>query len=50
MLQDLRCGECNKLLARIDGVFELQIKCSRCGAVNHLRATSLNQRASEHQK
>lgn len=40
MLKDVRCGKCNRLLARAAGVTQLQIKCSRCGALNHVRALS----------
>lgn len=40
MLKDLRCGKCARLLARTGGYIELQIKCARCGALNHVRATS----------
>lgn len=29
---ELRCGNCRKLLGRIDGSAE--IKCSRCGVLN----------------
>ncbi|MCF5142022.1 Com family DNA-binding transcriptional regulator [Pseudomonas edaphica] len=43
MLKELRCGNCKKLLARIGEVTELQIKCSRCGALNHVKATRLEQ-------
>ncbi|WP_144403277.1 Com family DNA-binding transcriptional regulator [Pseudomonas sp. StFLB209] len=41
MLKDCRCGKCNRLLARVGGFTELQIKCSRCGTLNHVKATSL---------
>ncbi|WP_288463147.1 Com family DNA-binding transcriptional regulator [uncultured Pseudomonas sp.] len=40
MLRDIRCGNCNRLLARAAGVTLLQIKCSRCGTLNHVRAAS----------
>ena len=43
MLKEIRCGNCNRLLARTDGFTELQIKCSRCGTLNHVKATSLEQ-------
>ncbi|WP_230680872.1 zinc finger domain-containing protein [Paracidovorax cattleyae] len=33
---EVRCGSCHKLLARADGIVE--IKCPRCGALNHWRA------------
>lgn len=41
MLDDIRCGRCKRLLARFAGKAELQIKCARCGAVNHVKAESL---------
>ncbi|MFW3167760.1 Com family DNA-binding transcriptional regulator [Pseudomonas syringae pv. syringae] len=41
MLKDYRCGQCKKLLARMGEYTELQIKCSRCGTLNHVKAASL---------
>ncbi|WP_251962403.1 Com family DNA-binding transcriptional regulator [Pseudomonas sp. Marseille-Q5299] len=41
MLRDIRCGKCNRLLARAGGVTQLQIKCSRCGTLNHVKTSSL---------
>ena len=38
---NLRCGECARLLARAKAYEEIQIKCPRCGTLNHLRAQSL---------
>ena len=43
MLKEFRCGNCKRLLARTGGFTELQIKCSRCGTLNHVKATSLEQ-------
>ncbi len=47
--QDIRCGQCQRKLAT--GLYiELQIKCPRCGTLNHLKAPSLSperHRASE---
>ncbi|WP_122282718.1 Com family DNA-binding transcriptional regulator [Pseudomonas syringae group genomosp. 3] len=40
MLKDFRCGQCKKLLARMGDHTELQIKCSRCGTLNHVKAAS----------
>ncbi|HCK7249563.1 TPA: Com family DNA-binding transcriptional regulator [Pseudomonas aeruginosa] len=40
-VKDVRCGGCHRLLARAGRYDELQIKCPRCGAINHLRAESL---------
>ncbi|RMS71607.1 hypothetical protein CFBP6109_04139 [Pseudomonas syringae pv. cerasicola] len=40
MLKDFRCGQCKKLLARMGEYTELQIKCSRCGTLNHVKAAS----------
>ncbi|RJF84866.1 Com family DNA-binding transcriptional regulator [Azospirillum cavernae] len=35
-MEEIRCGSCAKLLAR--GTAEmLEIKCSRCGTINHVR-------------
>ncbi|MDZ4327291.1 MULTISPECIES: Com family DNA-binding transcriptional regulator [Pseudomonas] len=41
MLKDYRCGQCKRLLARVGEYTELQIKCSRCGTLNHVKAASL---------
>ncbi|WP_299834687.1 Com family DNA-binding transcriptional regulator [Pseudomonas sp.] len=41
-LKDCRCGKCKRLLARVGNYTELQIKCSRCGTLNHLKAASLD--------
>lgn len=41
MLKDCRCGQCKRLLARMSENSELQIKCTRCGALNHVKALSL---------
>ncbi len=38
-MRDIRCGICNKLLAKGEAV-ELAIKCPRCGTVHLLRAVS----------
>ncbi len=35
-MQDLRCKECNKLLAKFMQCQNLEIKCSRCGMLNHI--------------
>ncbi|PPU38552.1 hypothetical protein XcyCFBP4188_18500 [Xanthomonas hortorum pv. cynarae] len=37
----MQCGDCAPLLCKA-GVFdEIQIKCPRCGRLNHLKAESL---------
>ncbi|MHC8329393.1 Com family DNA-binding transcriptional regulator [Pseudomonas sp. LB1P83] len=41
MLKECRCGNCKRLLVRIGEFTELQIKCSRCGTLNHVKAQSL---------
>ncbi|MBD9588398.1 Com family DNA-binding transcriptional regulator [Pseudomonas sp. PDM03] len=41
MLKNCRCGQCKRLLARVGEYTELQIKCSRCGTLNHVKAASL---------
>ncbi|WP_419787199.1 Com family DNA-binding transcriptional regulator [Pseudodesulfovibrio sp.] len=38
---EIRCGHCNRLLG-IGQAVDLQIKCPRCGTINHLIATSFN--------
>ncbi|MCB8572108.1 Com family DNA-binding transcriptional regulator [Bilophila wadsworthia] len=38
-LPEIRCGHCGKLLARGLAV-DLEIRCPRCGADNHVRAAS----------
>lgn len=40
MLKDCRCGQCKKLLARTGEYTEFQIKCPRCGTLNHQKTTS----------
>jgi len=40
-LLPIRCGECARLLAKAAHYAELQIKCPRCGTLNHLKAPSL---------
>gem|GEM_PF-3770334 len=32
----VRCGKCNKLLARAAGIGTLEIKCPRCRFINKL--------------
>lgn len=41
MLNDFRCGKCNKLLAQVGEYTRIQVKCARCGTLNHLKAASL---------
>ncbi|NNT92312.1 Com family DNA-binding transcriptional regulator [Stutzerimonas nitrititolerans] len=41
MMRDCRCGKCNRLLARVGEYSSIQIKCSRCGTLNHLKTESL---------
>ena len=40
MLKEVRCS-CGRLLAKVGGGTEIQIKCPRCGVLNHLKAMSL---------
>jgi phage FluMu protein Com len=40
-MREIRCGGCNRLLALAGWFEQLQIKCPRCGALNHLKAESL---------
>ncbi|WP_437438281.1 Com family DNA-binding transcriptional regulator [Azotobacter beijerinckii] len=37
----MRCGGCDRLLAKVGQLTEVQIKCPRCGMLNHLKAQSL---------
>ncbi|TAN64767.1 MAG: Com family DNA-binding transcriptional regulator [Magnetospirillum sp.] len=38
-MESIRCGNCHRLLAR--GRFDaIEIKCPRCGTLNHVRAKS----------
>jgi phage FluMu protein Com len=39
IMQELRCANCNKLLAKIKKG-EVEIKCNRCKTVNHTRVIS----------
>ncbi|HDX0800970.1 Com family DNA-binding transcriptional regulator [Stenotrophomonas maltophilia] len=39
---NLRCGDCARLLAKAAGPHDLQMKCPRCGCLNHMKATSLS--------
>lgn len=39
-MKEVRCGRCGRKLAEASFI-ELQIKCPRCGAFNHLKAESL---------
>nr|WP_208738811.1 Com family DNA-binding transcriptional regulator [Pseudomonas daroniae] len=41
MLKEIRCGGCNRLLARLGRFDQIQIKCPRCGVLNHMKAESL---------
>jgi len=41
MDKEIRCGNCNRLLAKGDAL-ALTIKCPRCGQFNFVRATSPN--------
>ncbi|WP_373388985.1 Com family DNA-binding transcriptional regulator [Pseudomonas alcaligenes] len=40
-MKDIRCGGCDRLLARVGRFDALQIKCPRCRTLNHLKAESL---------
>ncbi|UJX43029.1 Com family DNA-binding transcriptional regulator [Desulfovibrio sp. JY] len=41
-MKEIRCGRCSRLLAKGEAL-DLSIKCPRCGAINHVRATSPSQ-------
>ena len=41
-MESIRCGDCRALLLKADTVAlrgRIQIKCRRCGAINHVRAS-----------
>lgn len=38
-LKEIRCGHCNKLLGK-GSAHDLEIKCTRCGTLNHVRDAS----------
>jgi phage FluMu protein Com len=40
-MEEIRCGSCSRKLA-MGEYAELQIKCPRCGTLNHLKAASLS--------
>ncbi|WP_073020954.1 Com family DNA-binding transcriptional regulator [Halodesulfovibrio aestuarii] len=42
MRKEIRCGNCNRLLAKGTAT-DLEIKCPRCGAINHVSDTSTEQ-------
>nr|WP_236200235.1 Com family DNA-binding transcriptional regulator [Pseudomonas pseudonitroreducens] len=42
-MKEIRCGGCNRLLARAGLFDQIQIKCPRCRTLNHLKAESLLQ-------
>lgn len=48
-LPEIRCGHCGKLLARGLAV-DLEIRCPRCGADNHVRAVSPDRERQECRK
>ncbi|WIX31198.1 Com family DNA-binding transcriptional regulator [Salinicola sp. JS01] len=39
-LKEIRCGGCNRMLARAGQFDIIEIKCPRCRHMNHQRATS----------
>ncbi|MBF0189087.1 MAG: Com family DNA-binding transcriptional regulator [Magnetococcales bacterium] len=40
MLEAIRCGKCEKLLARTDAIGRIEIKCPRCKTLIDLRTQS----------
>ena len=51
-MESIRCGACRKLLAKAHAI-AVEIKCPRCGTLNHWKAESLppeRLRASDHQE
>lgn len=45
-MEEIRCSRCNRKLAEAEYTC-INIKCPRCGAYNHLRASSPRQHAPE---
>ncbi|MDR0700939.1 MAG: Com family DNA-binding transcriptional regulator [Azoarcus sp.] len=39
-METVRCGNCNKKLAEAENGAQLNIKCPRCGTLNHVTAPS----------
>lgn len=51
-MESIRCGQCQKLLAK-GTALALEIKCPRCGTINHMRTPSPlteRPRASTHEE
>ncbi|MFW5499575.1 MULTISPECIES: Com family DNA-binding transcriptional regulator [unclassified Maridesulfovibrio] len=46
MKEEIRCGHCGRLLAKGHAT-DIEIKCPRCGTLNHLRTMSSSERADE---
>ncbi|WP_353979383.1 Com family DNA-binding transcriptional regulator [Salinicola endophyticus] len=44
-ISDIRCGRCNRMLARASEFQLLEIKCPRCGHIHTQRATSPRNRS-----
>ncbi|SDQ68320.1 Com family DNA-binding transcriptional regulator [Pseudomonas sp. B21-032] len=42
MFKEFRCGKCNRLLARVGEFSQIQIKCTRCATLNHVKTSSLD--------
>jgi phage FluMu protein Com len=40
MLEEIRCGACGRKLAMAQSYARLEIKCTRCGVLNVMRAAS----------
>jgi len=35
-MKEIRCIQCKKLLAKLEGVKQIEIKCPRCKSINKL--------------
>lgn len=35
-MTEIRCKKCNRLLMKAEGTWEVEIKCPKCGHLNHL--------------
>ncbi|WP_082542426.1 MULTISPECIES: zinc finger domain-containing protein [unclassified Mesorhizobium] len=50
-MKDIRCGKCRALLFRASGATSaIEIKCRRCGVINHLRPNEPQSERQERQE
>lgn len=41
-MEEIRCPECNKLLLKAKGKYELEIKCNKCKKINIYKSVNKN--------